>query len=1351
MEYIGFGVHIELDEEVTERIDPVIREMERLKKQMREVDKHSKDMNKGDYFYNSKRRREMRDYVSSMRSLDRVLMNISERFVRATYSANALNKATNRMQFAGNFNKMYSDIMRTQRMLGNMGFGESKQQSSQADMRAYQMLNYTIKDLEDRIKLTSQALREMEKSGDASKYPEQYRLAKESLKAFNDELARGQSLQSKLAQTHNYGIAQGIGKDTLYRPPSSLKDLAVNKLMGASMKDMAFASNLAYNSLDKTGKLMTGFGYTTMEARAKLATLVGQLQMAGMALTQFGTVAVGVAIAGLGMLLNKYEEASNVMHGRSLMPENMWRDSSEKMYDIAIDTGATMQQTGEAMALAWSFYGDNMAVVEDQTEKAMFMMRVHGISAEKSLRDVNRITKEYGVSNKQAWDMYVAGAVEARKATGKGFTGIKGIDRIMDIIDESPNKFKNLTGSVGEFNGAYEKMVDNYDKGIMEEIIEGVGALGGAVLAIVESNRPALEAIFGVFNDMSEGVRDFMRENEKMAKVIGIVAGITLAVVALAGPVALATAFLVRFRNVIGGVTETVTALSYGGFAVLSPQAKMAKDLMNGMVVAFARLPQTIFAGVLPAIYAMIRGIPGMLVQMMKVNPVMTALTFGLIAYGKNWLGFKDTVDFVIKSVKDTVNNGMGIVTSILSGEDVDFKSFDKWEQRVAKIYGLMKLAPKIAKDAWNGDVLSFDSKEMNLVKSLGIESELTVIASSLNRAKRFFDGFVKGIEIGWGYIKTVFSTAWKVIEPILDALITRIDKTIDFFAKFFGGGKDTSLLDMIKSTRDEMKETESMAETVGKAIGIMFAGFAGYKLAVKSIQLVITPFIALHGWINRVISRIAALQTALLSLKGPRSLIPVGDPLGPNAGKGKDGKTVYTGVPGGKDGKGKGKGKGGAFSKMGNFLGFGGKHDKKGPVGKVTEGIGKAIGGLGKFAGKLGGGLVKLIGGGFKLAFRAIPWVGWGLLAWDALTIAFKNWDSIKSAVSNFGSWLWDKFTELGSWIKENFIDKLAEWWNESLEKWQSYLTEKWESMKAKVGELYDGFVENWETYKQAVLDGVDMVKQYFIDKFEEKKARAIEIITGIWDFFKEKVIDTAVGMYNDMVAKWEEIKTEVINIVGGIVSDMLTKGKEMGTNIYDGIVGGLSGIGEKIISMIPKAVNVVVNFVKGATEGVKTGAKNFATKVTGGVVKGYSAIKDFVGPKHAEGGIIRQAHIGMVGEDGPEAIIPLSSGKRERALDLMRATSKHLGMEVVPEKTLGDVQGKSENTSSNGSGDTIFGDIIVHMKVEGNSDGKVDWGSTAKQLARNLIKEMKRIYEVEKMRGRGKNLTFEEFLERY
>ena len=50
----------------------------------------------------------------------------------------------------------------------------------------------------------------------------------------------------------------------------------------------------------------------------------------------------------------------------------------------------------------------------------------------------------------------------------------------------------------------------------------------------------------------------------------------------------------------------------------------------------------------------------------------------------------------------------------------------------------------------------------------------------------------------------------------------------------------------------------------------------------------------------------------------------------------------------------------------------------------------------------------------------------------------------------------------------------------------------------------------------------------------------------------------------------------------------------------------------------------------------------------------------------QHADGGLITKPHLGIVGEDGPEAIIPLSPSRRSRALELWQQAGQWLGVKL-------------------------------------------------------------------------------------
>lgn len=94
-------------------------------------------------------------------------------------------------------------------------------------------------------------------------------------------------------------------------------------------------------------------------------------------------------------------------------------------------------------------------------------------------------------------------------------------------------------------------------------------------------------------------------------------------------------------------------------------------------------------------------------------------------------------------------------------------------------------------------------------------------------------------------------------------------------------------------------------------------------------------------------------------------------------------------------------------------------------------------------------------------------------------------------------------------------------------------------------------------------------------------------------------------------------------------------------------------------------------------------------------GGIWGHPGIRSMMGgggyKPYANGGIIDRPHMGLVGEAGPEAIIPLSSGKRSRALELYQQAGRALG--VVPYANGGIVGGKYK---------VKYGDTLSELAVQ-------------------------------------------------
>lgn len=115
-----------------------------------------------------------------------------------------------------------------------------------------------------------------------------------------------------------------------------------------------------------------------------------------------------------------------------------------------------------------------------------------------------------------------------------------------------------------------------------------------------------------------------------------------------------------------------------------------------------------------------------------------------------------------------------------------------------------------------------------------------------------------------------------------------------------------------------------------------------------------------------------------------------------------------------------------------------------------------------------------------------------------------------------------------------------------------------------------------------------------------------------------------------------------------------------------------------------------------------------------------------------NAEGSIITGPLLSWVGEDGPEAIIPLGSKRRGRGMDLWLQAGRALGVkEYADGGMIGDVPlsgGSSDSTSGDSSGSGDKGQVVINMNpvFNINGDSGNDTVNTIKEKLKELINEM-------------------------
>lgn len=244
-------------------------------------------------------------------------------------------------------------------------------------------------------------------------------------------------------------------------------------------------------------------------------------------------------------------------------------------------------------------------------------------------------------------------------------------------------------------------------------------------------------------------------------------------------------------------------------------------------------------------------------------------------------------------------------------------------------------------------------------------------------------------------------------------------------------------------------------------------------------------------------------------------------------------------------------------------------------------------------------------------------------------------------------------------------------------------------------------------------------------------------------------KTIDAAQAFVeNDFKKKIEDFtktRTELYNALTNQLDDaVLAQVSAQGTSFADNWIGSLgmwgdffSGKGLSMQTQNDIARGAAINNLKAEYQGVYDAVSNYFSSTAykqpitvaipvnvqlyqGQIEDGTFSINDITGeysskfmyingkqrpagktreekygtPAHADGGIMTTPHLGLVAEDGAEAIIPLSSKRHNRGLALWQEAGKMLG---VPQQAEGGVVGAlpSISSSSNSGGTTITVEI--------------------------------------------------------
>ena len=405
----------------------------------------------------------------------------------------------------------------------------------------------------------------------------------------------------------------------------------------------------------------------------------------------------------------------------------------------------------------------------------------------------------------------------------------------------------------------------------------------------------------------------------------------------------------------------------------------------------------------------------------------------------------------------------------------------------------------------------------------------------------------------------------------------------------------------------------------------------------------------------------------------------------------------------------------------------------------KVASGIGAALGGTG--AGITGdtsalnkglnvaGGALKGAGIGAAIG-SVVPVIGTGIGAAVGAGVGAVGsaigGENIAKGLSAAGDAVGSFFTETLPTFVTDTIPTAA---SAASEKIGTFFTEtvptKFEEMMTGIGDFFTETVPYAIGYAAGSIQTffTETVPEFFgnlwdglVGFFTETVPAGIETAgEAIGTFFTETVPEFFTNLWDGVTGFFTETVPTAIETAGEAVTTFFTETvPSKMEELWNGIVGFFT---EKV----PAAIESVGAGISGFFEGIKSAITGFFSgikdKVTGfisGASASASAGYSAATAKHADGGIMTRPHMGLVAEDGAEAIIPLTGKRRERGLALWEQTGRLLGVSEYGDGGIsGEPEEPPEPIGDNGGGGSDpapiapAGVTIENLTFEVNIDG--------------------------------------------
>ena len=215
------------------------------------------------------------------------------------------------------------------------------------------------------------------------------------------------------------------------------------------------------------------------------------------------------------------------------------------------------------------------------------------------------------------------------------------------------------------------------------------------------------------------------------------------------------------------------------------------------------------------------------------------------------------------------------------------------------------------------------------------------------------------------------------------------------------------------------------------------------------------------------------------------------------------------------------------------------------------------------------------------------------------------------------------------------------------------------------------------WGFIKDVALDVWHFLDNDVIHPIERAFDWVVREIKAHWDL----VLPILLGPIGAVIFAWRHWGKQITALFGEVRHDI--------AHWFDVIVQDALAVPEKIISFFESLPGRIINFIENAGASV---AKAFLSWIPGGGVIGNAL--SFIGL--AEGGIVHKPTLAVVGEAGPEAVVPLKHFGSSAAQSIVR------GGDVRPITQAGSPNSIAPRSTSTAHSS---GNTIIHLTINGSN----------------------------------------------